>query len=58
MEMELSRGVKKWGMWNWGYTLQNQRFQGSKRFLDPMGMTIAEIPNKREIELVETIFSG
>jgi hypothetical protein len=34
------------GMANWGYLLASLRCQESKRFQNPMGMRLAEIPNK------------
>ena len=33
---------------------ESPRFQGSEKFPGPVGMTLAEIPNSREIEPVET----
>ena len=38
------------GMANWGYLLASLRCQESKRFQNPMGMRLAEIPNKGEGE--------
>ena len=42
-----------------GYPLESLRYQVSKRFLEPnpMGMTLAEILNKGEIEHAETTSS-
>jgi hypothetical protein len=47
------------GNWRWrGSQHKVPDTRKARRFQDPIGITLAEIPNKAEIEPVETISRG
>ena len=54
---KLKRGVQ-WGMGNWGSLLKVPNARKARDSQDPVGMTLAELPNKGEREPVEIISRG
>jgi hypothetical protein len=54
---KLKRGVQ-WGMGNWGSHRKVPKARKARDSQDPVGVTLAEIPNKGEREPVEIISRG
>ena len=57
-DRNLNRGVQQWGVESWGSHQQVPDARKTKVSQNPMGMRLAEMPNKGEGEPVETISIG